>query len=190
MCHCSCLVRQRTKCRKSDDLPVSGGWKKWLKMEFRPHSLMQLNWKEMRRKWDVSLLSYRVRLSKWDAGFTRYFTIVHPLCWALKESYLARVYFLIQTKHSWDNHGQSCDNAGIVVALVLQFAVVSVSQRGGSSLCSVADFELDISMIHAWCDGWPGDSQNLYWDRTRLRLFAWPERLIRPQCRTYYCTSA
>lgn len=40
--------------------------------------------------------------------------------------------------------------------------LVGRSVRGGSSLCSVADFVLDISMIHAWYDGWPGGAQNLY----------------------------
>lgn len=37
-------------------------------------------------------------------------------------------------------------------------------------------------MIHAWCDGWPGGLQNLYWDRTRLHLSTWPQSITTPQC--------
>lgn len=50
----------------------------------------------------------------------------------------------------------------VVLLLWLVGWLVGRSVRGGSSLCSVADFVLDISMIHAWYDGWPGGSQNLY----------------------------
>lgn len=37
-------------------------------------------------------------------------------------------------------------------------------QPGGQcrDTSSAADFVLDISMIHAWCDAWPGGLQNLY----------------------------
>lgn len=65
--------------------------------------------------------------------------------------------------------------------------MVNVSQCRDT--CSVADFVLDISVIHAWCDDWPEGLQNLYRDRTRLRSFAWPESIIMPvHCVHAHCT--
>lgn len=66
-------------------------------------------------------------------------------------------------REEWDNC--NCSTHACLVCLLWS----KTSQCGDTEMCSAADFVRDISMSCAWCDVWPGGSQNLYWDRTRLR---------------------
>lgn len=83
---------------------------------------------------------------------------------------MSKAELLLQMWRHWHCCGVVCQCAG-----------VGFSHYSSSSLCAVADFVLDISMIHAWCDGWPGGLQNLCRCRTRLHVAAWTQSIIKAE---------